>query len=100
MIGSTTGHRGVGLAALLQGGVAGWLHAVGTCAIALPSGAASATRPVSPIDREASGLARTSVTPMMPPTHYIEVARLIASLVLSGHPVHGPLRVSQQGDSR
>jgi hypothetical protein len=100
MIGSTTGHRGIGLAVLLQAGMAGWLHAVGTCATALPSGAVSASRSISPPD-QASMVARTSATPMMPPTQYTEVAKLIASLVLSGYPVHGPLRASpQQGDSR
>ena len=94
MLGSTT-IRGLGLAVLLQTGIAGWLRAVGTCANACAAETTRAPRPVSSHEDQATvSLERTPVTAMMSPTAYAEAARLIASLVLSGHQVPGPFRAS------
>lgn len=95
----TTALRGVGLAVLLQSGVAGWLRAVSTCAHACPAGTTrvspsvvshldppTADSPVGP-----SGIA------MLSPTAYDEVAKLIASLVLSKHQPQKPCGVSAHG---
>jgi hypothetical protein len=90
--------RGVGLAILLQTGMAGWLRAVAPCAHACPAGATrTAQSMASSHDRATVAPVRTPVTAMLSPTAYIEAARLIASLVLSGYPVPGPFRASSQG---
>jgi len=52
---------------------------------------------VSNHDPATVALVRPPVTAMLSPTAYTEAARLIASLVLSGYPVHGPFRASPQG---
>lgn len=89
-------HRGIGLATLLQTGVPGWLRAVGPCVSAshaesLPTDRAS--------DQDHAPMPMPmphGLTPLvMPPAQYTEAARLIASLVLSAHAMHGPLRVRQ-----
>jgi hypothetical protein len=73
MTGSTS-QRGVGLAALLQSGLAGWLRAVGTCVSAVPSAAISTSR--STAADEASSTTATSPMGLMPSMHYTEAARL------------------------
>ncbi|PYR36700.1 MAG: hypothetical protein DMF90_09160 [Acidobacteria bacterium] len=88
----------MGLAILLQTGMAGWLRAVGTCANACPAGTTRTARSmVSNHDPATVALVRPPVTAMLSPTAYTEAARLIASLVLSGYPVHSPFRASPQG---
>lgn len=90
--------RGVGLAILLQTGMAGWLRAVGTCANACPAGATRTARSMaSSHDPATIPLVRMPVTAMLSSTAYTEAARLIASLVLSVYPVQGPFRASPQG---
>jgi hypothetical protein len=91
--------RGVGLAVLLQSGVAGWLRAVGSCAPGCPAATTRVSPPVvSPLDPPTtasrgcpSGIA------MLSPTAYDEVAKLIASLVLSKHQLQKPCRASAHG---
>jgi hypothetical protein len=90
--------RGVGLAILLQTGMAGWLRAVGTCANACPAGATRTARSMaSSHDPATIPLVRMPVTAMLSSTAYTEAARLIASLVLSGYRVQDPVRASPQG---
>ena len=100
MLGATA-LRGVGLAVLLQTGLAGWLRALGRCAHACP---ATVTR-VSPLVASlrdpptAASRVGPSAIAMLSPTAYDEVARLIASLVLSRHQPSGPDHASTHGGS-
>lgn len=99
MIGSTAAiaHRGIGLALLLHTGVPGWLRAVGTC-VSVPLAESSTTGRDRASDQDHAALPMPpGRTPsVMPPAQSMEAARLIASLVLSAHAVHGPLRVRQR----
>ena len=92
--GVATGPRGIGLAVLLQTGLAGWLRALRTSAGASPPARLSADgglpdRPLAPSVPVGPG----PLTAVMPPAQYAEAARLIASLVLSARTLPGPLRV-------
>ena len=98
MVGTTTAiaHRGIGLATLLHAGVPGWLRAVGTCVSGVPAEETTPDRDRASDHGRASIPRPHGLTPaMMSPAQYTEAARLIASLVLSVHAVHGPLRVRQ-----
>lgn len=100
MLGETPCLRGIGLAALLQSGLAGWLRAVGSCVSADSLGAVSANRSPAPAPADPSAMAHPVMTGLMPSTHYTEAARLIANLVLSAHPGPEALRASPPGGSR
>ena len=98
MIGSTAAiaHRGIGLAILLHTGVPGWLRAVGTC-VSVPHAESTTTgrERASDQNHAAMSMAQGLTLSMMPPAQSTEAARLIASLVLSAHAGHGPLRMRQ-----
>jgi len=96
MIGTTAAiaHRGIGLATLLHAGVPGWLRAVGTC-VRVAHGEATTTGRDRASDQGHAPMPHGLTPSVMPPAQSTEAARLIASLVLSAHAVHGPLRVRQ-----
>jgi hypothetical protein len=73
--------RGVGLALLLQHGVAAWLQAVCTCII--PSSAVTATPSRVTTDDEP----RTRSLDAIPSEQHAEVTTLLAGLVLSARPM-------------
>jgi len=100
MLGATA-LRGVGLAVLLQTGVAGWLRAVDRCAHTCPAAGSrgSASVAADPDPPTASSRVDHPAIAMLSPTAYDEVAKLIASLVLSRHPPPGPSHASAQGGS-
>ena len=72
--------RGVGLALLLQQGVAAWLHAVGTCCNRSLEATAVAPRVITGDDRRSRG------PDVIPWAQHAEVAALLAGLVLSARP--------------
>jgi hypothetical protein len=93
MIGSTpstptTPVRGVGLALLLQQGVAAWLQAVGICLSSSPPGIGTAPH-VTTSDHHDAALHLPSRSPadVIPWAQHAEVATLLAGLVLSARPV-------------
>jgi hypothetical protein len=98
MLGATA-LRGVGLAVLLQTGVPGWLRAVDRCAHTCPAAGSrgSASVPADPDPPTASSRVDRPAIAMLSPTAYDEVAKLIASLVLSRHPPPGPSHASAHG---
>ena len=98
MIGTTAGiaHRGIGLATLLQAGVPGWLRAVGRCVSVAHGEVTTAGRDRGSDQGHAPMPMPHGLPPsVMPPAQATEAARLIASLVLSAHAMHGPLRLRQ-----
>jgi hypothetical protein len=80
--------RGVGLALLQQQGLAAWIAAVQCCALPsrLPAPAASG-RPMAEADGDRA-VARAGTLPVdvLPQAQYLELTRLLASLVLSARP--------------
>ena len=89
MIGTTATApvRGVGLALLLQQGVAAWLQAVSTCISPSPSGSATVPAATTSDDPDAPfPLPRGPRAGVIPWAQHAEVARLLASLVLSARP--------------
>ena len=86
MIGSTAiaPVRGVGLALLLQQGVAAWLQAVSTCISPSPQ-ALAPTPPDTTSDDQHPGLpvSRGPRADVIPWAQHAEVATLLAGLVLS-----------------
>jgi hypothetical protein len=92
-----TALRGIGLAILLQTGIAGWLRAVSSCANACPAGATRACRPIATDASALVPVLRQPEAAMLSPTAYTEAARLIAGLVLSGYSAPGAFRASPQG---
>lgn len=90
MIGSTvtTPVRGVGLALLLQQGVAAWLQAVSSCISPSPPGIAPATSVPASDDRAAPlPVPRGPRVDVIPLAQHAEIATLLAGLVLSARPV-------------
>jgi hypothetical protein len=90
--------RGVGLALLLQQGLAAWLAAVQRCALPARVAAPVATgRPMAHADDPGStAVAGRLPLDVLPRAQYAEVTKLLASLVLSarsggrsGHHDHG-----------
>jgi hypothetical protein len=86
MVGSpaTAPVRGVGLALLLQQGVAAWLRAVSSCIS--PSAPSSTTVPHLTTSDDHDPLPRPRAD-VIPWTQHSEVATLLAGLVLSACPV-------------
>jgi len=94
----TTALRGVGLAVLLQTGLAGWLRAVSTCAHVGSAGTTCSPPSQPPPDLPtASARVGPPALAMLSPPAYDEVARLIASLVLSRHQPQKPCPLSAHG---
>lgn len=90
MIGSTTTTpvRGVGLALLLQQGVAAWLQALGACISSSPPGIGTASHVTTSADHDAPlHLPSRSRADVIPWAQHAEVATLLAGLVLSARPV-------------
>jgi len=87
MVGSsaTAPVGGVGLALLLQQGVAAWLQAVSTCTSPSPPG--STTVPQGTTSDDHDPLPRGPRADVIPWTKHAEVATLLAGLVLSACPV-------------
>jgi hypothetical protein len=86
MIGATATApvRGVGLALLLQQGVAAWLQAVSTCISPVPPGLAPAPRDTTSADQNAPlAVSRGARADVIPWAQHAEVATLLAGLVLS-----------------
>jgi hypothetical protein len=86
MIGSTATApvRGVGLALLLQQGVAAWLQAISTCISPSPQALAPAPPDTTSDDHHAAvPVSRGPRADVIPWAQHAEVARLLAGLVLS-----------------
>jgi len=86
MIGATATApvRGVGLALLLQQGVAAWLQAVSTCISPLPPGLAPTPPETTADDQHAAlSVSRGPRCDVIPWAQHAEIATLLASLVLS-----------------
>jgi hypothetical protein len=77
--------RGVGLALLLQQGLAAWIAAVQRCAPSCPP-VVVADKPTGRADHDDSAaVAGTIPVDVLPRAQYPEVTRLLAGLVLSAH---------------
>jgi hypothetical protein len=101
MIGSTATApvRGVGLALLLQQGMAAWLQAVRTCISPSPPGVPTAPD-VTPSDDDQHAALPVSRGPradVIPWAQHAEVATLLASLVLSARSMRRD-RPAQDGE--
>lgn len=81
---ATAPARGVGLALLLQQGVAAWLQAVSTCISPSPPGSTTVPRLTTSDDQDPLPGPRADVIPW---TQHAEVATLLAGLVLSACPM-------------
>jgi hypothetical protein len=81
---ATAAVRGVGLALLLQQGVAAWLGAVSTCISPSPPGS---TMPQGTTSDDHDPLPHGPRADVIPWTTHADVATLLAGLVLSACPV-------------
>jgi hypothetical protein len=82
MVGSPATVCGVGLALLLQQGMAAWLQAVSTCISPSPPGCTTV-----PTSDDHDRVPRGPRADVIPWTKHAEVATLLAGLVLSACPV-------------